>query len=236
MRFEAIRKLWERLQSGGAGSLEDTDSFTDSELAFGRLVLPLLEDLEATKRMLDEVARRARTLEAALDHIPVAALILDDEGRLLTTNRAARELFGGPAVTASVLVAARQAAHDGPEGAAPVLPHPGRKTSLRFVAAEMTDPPPDGDEGAVVFVIPADGPALVDPSALARFGLTRMETSVVGLVVSGCTNREASDRLRLSIETVRSHLASAYRKTGAKNRAALVALAFGARFGQTPPS
>ncbi len=234
VRFEAIRRLWERLQSGGARSLEDAVGFTESELAFGRLVLPLLEDLESTKRMLDEVARRARTLEAALDHIPVAALILDDEGRLLTTNRAARELFGGPAITASVLAAAARAARDGPEGAAPVLPHPDRKTSLRFVPAEVADGLPEGDEGAVVFVIPADGPALVDPASLARFGLTRMETSVVGLVVAGCTNREASEGLGLSIETVRSHLASAYRKTGARNRAALVALAFGARFGQTP--
>ncbi len=40
----------------------------------------------------------------------------------------------------------------------------------------------------------------------------------------------------LSIETVRSHLASAFRKTGARNRAGLAALAYGARFGQGPIS
>jgi DNA-binding CsgD family transcriptional regulator len=89
-------------------------------------------------------------------------------------------------------------------------------------------------EAAVVFVVPADGAPLIDPKALARFGLTRMETSVLELVAQGLTNREAGDRLALSIETVRSHLASAYRKTGVRNRAALVALAFGAPFGRPP--
>ncbi len=42
---------------------------------------------------------------------------------------------------------------------------------------------------------------------------------------------QAAERLGLSVETIRSHLQSAYRKTGAANRAALVALAYGARWG-----
>ena len=50
--------------------------------------------------------------------------------------------------------------------------------------------------------------------------------------------RTASGRpvLTASTETVRTHLSSAFRKTGARNRAGLAALAYGARFGQGPIS
>lgn len=236
MRFDALRRLWERLQSSGGRSLpEDGESYTDSELEFGRLVLPLLEDVDAMKRMLEELSRRARALEVVLDRLPVAALVLDEEGRLLTTNRAARELFGGPAVTSRILAAVRCAVRDGTENEPREVDLPGTRRTLRVVPADPTNAgnAATAESPGVVFLVPTDRPPEVDAASLVtRFGLTKMEAQVVKVVAQGATNKEAAERLGVSIETVRSHLGSAFRKTGASNRASLAALAFGAPFGQ----
>jgi DNA-binding CsgD family transcriptional regulator len=50
-------------------------------------------------------------------------------------------------------------------------------------------------------------------------GLTPREAEVLRLVASGGTNREIADRLVLSVHTVERHLANAYRKISARNRA-----------------
>ena len=112
MRFEAVRRLLEKLQKSGKKTLEAEEAggdYTDSELAFGRLVLPLLEDMDTMKRLLEDLSRRARAMQVVLDRLPVAALVLDAEGSLLAMNRAARDHFGGPAITSAVLRAARRA-------------------------------------------------------------------------------------------------------------------------------
>lgn len=243
MRFEAIRRILEKLRSGGDRSLEaDADSYTDSELAFGKLVLPILEDVEVLKKQLDVVSRRAKVAQVVLDGLPVAALVLDDEGHLLTMNKAAQQLFGGPAITARVLETARKAVQKGAEEETLEMPTGGVSGgTLRFVAVEMGQAddlaprPPEGP--SVVFLVRADRPPEVDLGPLmSRFSLSRTEANVVSQVAKGATNKEVADQMGVSIETIRTHLANSFRKTGARNRAALVGLAFGARFGHGPLS
>jgi DNA-binding NarL/FixJ family response regulator len=50
-------------------------------------------------------------------------------------------------------------------------------------------------------------------------GLTAREAEVLRLLADGRTNREIAARLVLSVHTVERHVANAYRKTGAHNRA-----------------
>lgn len=242
MRFEAVRRLLERLQKSGKKTLEVEEAagnYTDSELAFGRLVLPLLEDMDAMKKLLEDLSRRARAMQVVLDRLPVAALVLDAEGSLLAMNRAAREHFGGAAITSAVLRAARRALL-GDEESASTVEDPRRKGgTLRLVAADVAEEQSGGhsEKPSVVFVVSNDSPPPVDEGDLvARFDLTRAEASVVALVAHGLANREVGERMGVSVETVRTHLASAFRKTGARNRAGLAALAYGARFGQGPIS
>ncbi len=196
MRFDALRRLLEKLQRSGKKTLdveEGSGDFTDSELAFGRLVLPLVEDLDAMKKLLEDLSRRARAMQIVLDRLPVAALVLDAEGSLLAMNRAAKDHFGGAAITSAVLRAARRALQ-GTEESAATVDDPRRKGgTLRLVSADVAEEKAEG---------PSEKPSVVF----------------------------------VSVETVRSHLASAYRKTGARNRAGLAALAYGARFGQGPIS
>lgn len=242
MRFEAVRRLLEKLQSSGKKTLEAEETagnYTESELAFGRLVLPLLEDMDAMKKLLEDLSRRARAMQVVLDRLPVAALVLDVDGNLLAMNSAAKDHFGGPAITSAVLRAARRALHGDEEAASTVEDPRRRGGTLRLVAADVAEEQATGhaEKPSVVFVVSNDSPPPVDEADLvARFDLTRSEASIVALVAHGLANKEVGEEMGISVETVRSHLASAFRKTGARNRAGLAALAYGARFGQGPIS
>jgi DNA-binding NarL/FixJ family response regulator len=56
--------------------------------------------------------------------------------------------------------------------------------------------------------------------------LTERETVVLCLVAAGLSNAEISRRLHLSTHTIDRHLANMLRRTGAQNRAGLVARAY----------
>src|SRR5712671_788217 len=114
MRLDAIRRLWERLRSShGDPGVLDSDSFTDSERALGHMVLPMLADLENAHRTIDDLTRSTRALEVVLRLLPVAAIVLDEEGHFLTSNKAARDLYGGESVPASLLAIAARAVREG---------------------------------------------------------------------------------------------------------------------------
>jgi DNA-binding NarL/FixJ family response regulator len=59
----------------------------------------------------------------------------------------------------------------------------------------------------------------------ARLGLSQRESEVLGLIVSGLSNRAIAARLVIGDETVKSHTRSIYRKLGVGDRAAAVAAA-----------
>ncbi len=240
MRLDAVRRLWQRLVTQGEAALE-TDSFTDSERAIGRMVLPLVADLEEAKKAVEEAASRTRALEAALDILPVAAIVLDEAGHFLTSNAKAKALFGGPAIPAAVLDAARRSATGGDERKPQVVMRREPKGStLRIVLAaigeEAGGPEERAGRPAILFLVPTDGEVEVPTVPLiARYGLSRSEAKVVALVAQGLTNKEIADRLDVSPETVHTHLKRTFEKTRIGSRSALVAVAFGARFGISPP-
>lgn len=68
-------------------------------------------------------------------------------------------------------------------------------------------------------------PARVRSASGNRFGLTVRELQVVSEVVAGYTNREIADRLGLSRDTVKHHLANAFDKTGVSSRLELALFA-----------
>ena len=59
---------------------------------------------------------------------------------------------------------------------------------------------------------------LAAPTFEPVVGLTRRELEVARLAARGLTDRGIADRLVLSVRTVESHLASAYRKLGIGSR------------------
>ena len=55
-----------------------------------------------------------------------------------------------------------------------------------------------------------------------RWSLTDREKEVLGLIADGLHNREIAERLGISRRTVESHTKSLLRKTGTRDRVALV--------------
>jgi DNA-binding NarL/FixJ family response regulator len=70
-------------------------------------------------------------------------------------------------------------------------------------------------------------PAAYDPAALAM--LTDREREVLALVGSGLSNEEIAGRLVISPLTARTHVSRILAKTGARDRAQLVVLAYDSR-------
>ena len=66
-----------------------------------------------------------------------------------------------------------------------------------------------------------------EPTEGARvtFGLTPREIEVVGLVVSGCTNKDIASALGISEETVKRHMTHVFDKTGVSTRLELALFA-----------
>jgi two-component system nitrate/nitrite response regulator NarL len=60
---------------------------------------------------------------------------------------------------------------------------------------------------------------------VARFGLTRRETQIIGALVDGQTNKDIADTFGISEYTVKHHLTSVYDKLGVYNRVELVLFA-----------
>ena len=62
-----------------------------------------------------------------------------------------------------------------------------------------------------------------NPSQETRFGLTRREQQLVGLVRLGLSNKEIGERLNLSEQTIKNHIHRILRKVGATDRLDIVA-------------
>jgi DNA-binding NarL/FixJ family response regulator len=57
-----------------------------------------------------------------------------------------------------------------------------------------------------------------DESDDGKFGLTARELQIVAAILSGCTNKDIADRLALSPQTVKHHLANIFDKLGVSSR------------------
>ncbi len=65
----------------------------------------------------------------------------------------------------------------------------------------------------------------VDASELKlKYDITNREMEIIQLISKGLTNREISEKLFISIDTVKDHNYNIFRKTGMKNRTQLANL------------
>jgi two-component system nitrate/nitrite response regulator NarL len=67
------------------------------------------------------------------------------------------------------------------------------------------------------------------PSARKNFGLTPRELEIVGTVVSGFSNRDIAQKLKVSEDTVKHHLTNIFNKTGVSSRLELALFAINHR-------
>jgi DNA-binding CsgD family transcriptional regulator len=69
-----------------------------------------------------------------------------------------------------------------------------------------------------------DAPAGLPPRLLRQYRISRREAEILQQVMSGRTNQEIADALCISLQTVKDHNRSIFRKTGVRNRVELVNL------------
>jgi DNA-binding NarL/FixJ family response regulator len=67
-------------------------------------------------------------------------------------------------------------------------------------------------------IVALDLPTRLDPPSPCEIGLTPRETHVVALIAAGAPNKEIARRLGLSMNTVKSHIRTAYRAMGVTSR------------------
>lgn len=175
------------------------------------------------------IAGEAAILKEALDRLTVGIAITDMTLRLIASNQSARQLLG-------------RASPGWDEGSKLFKPHP-RLTSILLKRAQngggplqLFVPPHQEPLEVMVFVTPAERPRFcllyfVDPcrlpvempSVVAQIhGLTPAEVRVAKALLSTCNVGEVAATLRLSRNTVRTHLRNLWRKTGTRRATELV--------------
>jgi DNA-binding CsgD family transcriptional regulator len=63
---------------------------------------------------------------------------------------------------------------------------------------------------------------VLSPEFAERYGISNRERDIIAMIVQGHTNRIIGERLFISDRTVKNHISSIYRKTGASNKVQLL--------------
>jgi DNA-binding CsgD family transcriptional regulator len=162
---------------------------------------------------------------------PIAAIVVDDERRVLQANDAALELFG---TTRERLVGVRvddgaPLASGTEDGWTAFL---RRGVAVGTATLRTTEGLEDVPYISVARVAPGRHMTVLMPSYATAGGtgsLSRREREVVALVAAGATGREVGEALSVTTSTVETHIRNAMRRLGARNRSHLVTLAIARR-------
>jgi DNA-binding CsgD family transcriptional regulator/PAS domain-containing protein len=224
-------------------------AYGDRELRLLRTLVPHLQRATRTALRLSQAETEATVGAGAIELLPVAALLIDPDGRVMRANRKAlalaergdavahtrsglvlrphlsalRRRFAEAQCSGRIVDAPAEVAHHSS------IPRAGGGAPLRVsiipcsaVRASGTDGPP-----GYAWLLIEDPDEIVRPSVAAlesQLGLTTAEARLCALLVSGQRLDEAAEELGVSQETVRSQLKSTFRKTGARSQADLVRL------------
>ena len=217
--------------------------FAGEELELMQLLAPHFRKALKIAGMLERDSRRSELLSETLDRLALGAIAVTRDGRILHANavaetelrsrsaimsrdghlQAVEPQANGPLQRDIAFCVRGGAARDvalgrghGLDGGlvAHILPLVSRSLEHGF-----------GEQGqAVVFFRPAE--AKVEPPlrALAeRYGLTGTEARVLAGLLGGADARRLAERHGVAVSTIRTHLHHLFEKTGARNRAELVA-------------
>lgn len=180
-------------------------------------------------------------LEAeALDAMSVGILVVGADGRVLHANAAAHALadagdglsLGGWRSTVAAARAdetralhrlvAEVAAAPGRGVGAMAVSRPSGRRPYAVLAAPLSAP---SSSAAVLFVTDLDSrPPLSERNVAQLLGLTTAEARLACALVQGLDLKAAAAQLRISINTVRTHLRQIFAKTGTRRQSELVAL------------
>ena len=213
-----------------------------------RLLAPHLTRAVQISRLLDLTTGTAATFEAALSAMSSAAVLVDQDMKIVYANAVARRMLndsdairsaGGqlelstPLVPGQLELAVQAAAGPEIELGRRGIGIPGRRRDgtpvvLHVLPLEQRSPRTGAPWRSVVavFIAETGGQPTVPIDALSiLFDLTPMETRVLELTVAGQSSREAAATLAVAPSTVKTHMLNLFAKTGRHRREDLVRLA-----------
>ena len=222
-------------------SIEEGPPGSEHEEVFQRLFPHVRRALEVHAR-LRASELRAAIAEDAIDRVALGMLWLDARGRVVLANRAALRLAAGgalaisgarlraedPASRAELDRAVARATGPQPAGSEVIVhaPAPHPPLALHVVplgSADEQDWLSERHLARALVLIGASPPAR-DQAAMAGrlFGLTDGEAAVCAALLEGLSLREHARARGVGLETVRTHLARARAKLGARTQADVV--------------
>jgi DNA-binding CsgD family transcriptional regulator/PAS domain-containing protein len=215
------------------------------------LLLALRPHLERAVRMQARMQRteRERAVYAgAVEQMRVATIILDEQGRVLSTNAAAAELLQQDnrlRLSGDRLYLSDKAVNRELEQlTSAIIQGRGGDAPAPASALQIPGNGASADLGLVIRGVPASGSAegraipsvalfISDPRQAAEppqqvisrlFGLTPAEAALALLLANGLTLDEAAGQLAVSRNTARAHLRAMFAKTGVARQSGLVRL------------
>jgi len=178
---------------------------------------------------------------AALNHLPVGVLVVDSDAKVIFKNRCADEIISqsdgieiGPTnICRTAVVEETKDLHaliddvvGAGDGGALSLSRPSLQRSLSVVVAPLSsNDEAAGSKLAAVFVSdPERQPAPQKSTLMRLYELTEAEARLVQALVSGKRLETVAQEFNVSMNTVRSHLKQAFRKTETNRQSELVKL------------
>ena len=183
-----------------------------------------------------------------LDRLPLVVILVDGGGRVINMNRAAGELAKradglqvdgggvcraeGTQERAQLADLIARAANSEPEPGAQKaramkIPRPSQKRPLSVLVAPLTGKQTrQGRRGAaVLYVRDPEAPQTTSAAVLSDvYGLTASEAKVLQSLVQGKSLEDMARDFKVSINTLRTHLKSIFRKTDTKRQSELLSL------------
>jgi DNA-binding CsgD family transcriptional regulator len=229
------------------GRYRGANAFAERDKELLRQLLPHLERAIRLHTRISRVEQERAVYAGAVERLSVATIILDEQGKVLSTNDRATALLQqqGLFLRQHKLQLADAAANqEFAEMLAQLMR--SRRQSKPAAARAMQVPRGDAgpDMGLVVRLVPSAGSAqgrsipsvavfISDPQQSSEppsqiisrlFGLTPTEASLAMLLANGLTLDEASAELAVSRNTARAHLRAVFAKTGVTRQTGLVRL------------
>lgn len=223
------------------------EPFSDEECALLRQLMPHFQRALQLHNRIQGLEHKGAAAADALEHMPIALLMLSAEGKVLQINEAAAAILAGQSalrVTSRGLVAEIPSENQqlqrlirgaistgkgsGLEAGGSVLISRILKRDLHVLVAPLrTRAVRIGKDVpvAAVFVSDPERQATSEVQVFAQlFGLTRAEARLAEILAAGCSSKEASEELGVAESTVKSQLKSIFAKSGTSRQAELVRL------------
>ncbi len=228
----------------------DQQAFSEHDKSIFRMVAPHLQRALRFRSEVDGGLQLQTFYEHILDKMEVGVILLDEQGKVLSSNRSARDVLkrgdclkvaNGRLVTVEpgdcgrlraafnlAVSASRSQCRAQPGVCIGLRNSSGSRVTEAVVKPYLGDEfATGGNTPAVAVFIHANHheTAPVNSEILTDvYGFTRKEAAVAALIGAGQSLNQVADELSVSVNTVKTHLRGIYEKTGFHRQSQIVAL------------